>query len=89
MEQVEKLLLAAIGMEFYCQKNEIVDLMCRHGLVKNKMSSKYMNGASFVQKVLELRGAKKNALALEVSHLTRFELQLYLHILFLENCMGK
>lgn len=47
-EQVKHVVLAAIGMALYCQKDRRVPHMFRLAFVDNKLSIKHVNGASYV-----------------------------------------
>lgn len=69
---VRQMLWVAIGMAFYCPKNEWVDHMFRCLFVGNKLSVGYVDRASYVQKGLELHASMKSALIQAMSRLSLF-----------------
>lgn len=42
-----------IGMEFYCQKGKQVRQILLRKFLENKLSAGYVNGTSYVQKVIQ------------------------------------
>lgn len=52
----------AVGKLLYCQKNEHEHQTFCRVFLDNKLSVGYVNGASYVQRILESRPSKKYAL---------------------------
>lgn len=75
--QVRKVMLAGIGTIVYFQKYKQMDHTFCHVLVGNELVVRYLNGASFVQKMFEVLENKKYAVTLAVSRYSPFEVQLY------------
>lgn len=70
--------------------DERVHHMFRPVLKDNKLSVGWVNGASYVQSILESRACKKYALDQAISRPSPFELELYfLALVFKEACTRK
>lgn len=86
--QVWQLLQAEIVISLCWGKYERVDgIFCRI-FVENKLCFEFVNGESYVQKILKSCASKKSVMALAISRPFSFEVTLLLHVLmYLEICM--
>lgn len=71
--------LAGTEVAMYRQKYEQVYHIFHLVFVHNKLSVAYVNGASYIQKILEFHICNKSALSEALSRCSPFELQLYFH----------
>lgn len=83
MGKVYQVLMVAIGLGLYWKMDERVHFMFRGVFVDKKQSVRYMNGASFVLKILEFFESKNPSLVRAMSLSIPLELQLYLTALVL------
>lgn len=71
-------------------KRERVDHVSHNAFGEDKLSVRYINGASCVQRILEVRANKKFLQAQAIYQCSPFEIQLYLRaLMFLKDCMHK
>lgn len=79
-EQVRHMLVAGSAFELYCQKYEGVCQMFHQVVMDRKLSTKYVNKASRIRKVLETR-TRNYPMAKAMSLPSAFEMQFYFHVI--------
>lgn len=86
--QLRQLLRAAIGMTLHCEKDERMHHIFHTVFVNNKLFLGYVNGSSYVQKILESCGSNKYALTQAMSQPGLFWTAVLVHaLILLEYCM--